>query len=278
MRWVIRRFQPNFPSDQALLLSESIRIAEQAAGHALPRSAVSKYWSAKASAYIAAEPLDWLALLGLKLKNFWSHFRYDDLGMITALRDAGIVLPGLHFGLVAALGLPGALFAFRYRKARWILAAIALQMIALLPAFVNERYRLPVAPALLLLGSFFLVELWDRATSWRAWRPLAFALAAVALSTWFVSRTPSDPALLSLDNFKAGRRQLLANDFARAEHRLRLAAAVAVPAPEVDRMVASLFVRSAREKWEAGDKANANRTLAEARRIDPTFRPPPPAP
>ena len=148
------------PSDQAALLEESIRIAEREAGHALPRSAVSHYWSAKAWEYIAAHPSDWLVLLGVKLKNFWNAFCYDDLSSITPLRDAGIVLPGVQFGLLAALGLPGAIFAFQNRKARWIIAAIGLQMLALLPVFVNERYRLPAAPGLLLLSAFFVTKLW----------------------------------------------------------------------------------------------------------------------
>ncbi len=149
------KIPPGLPSDQAQLLESSIRIAETAAGHSLPRSEVSAFWSHKASAYIQANPGAWLGLVGVKLRNFWNAFRYDDLSSITPLRDAGIVLPGLHFGLLAALGLPGALFAFRNRRARWIIAALGLQMLALLPAFVNERYRLPAVPGLLILASFF---------------------------------------------------------------------------------------------------------------------------
>lgn len=256
------------PSDQAALLQESIRIAETDAGHFLPRSAVSNYWSAKASDYITSRPVDWLVLVGRKMKNFWSAFRYDDLSAITPLRDAGIILPGIQFGLLAALGLSGAIFAFRNRKARWVTAAIGLQMIALLPVFVNERYRLSAVPGLLLLSAFFITELWSQIVAHR-WRSVALSGAAVAASTFVVSLPPTDPALLSIDDYKAGRRQLIANDFARAEKRLRLAAAAAVPAGEVPAAVAKLFAESAREKWSSGQVHAALMTVAEAARINP---------
>ena len=256
------------PSEQGALLHESIDIAERAAGHFLPRSAVSKYWSDKAWEYITVHPLDWLALEGVKLKNFWSSFGYDDLSSITPLRDASIVLPGIHFGLLAALGLPGAIFAFRNRKARWIIAALGLQMLALLPVFVNERYRMSAAPGLLLLAAFFVVELWCRLLA-RRWLPVAAAAGALILSTIFVTLPPTDRALLSVDNFKAGRRQLLAQDFDRAEKRLRLAAGAVVPPQEVTPTVGRLFAESARERWEAGEREAAIETITAARRINP---------
>ena len=256
------------PSDQAQLLESSIRIAETAAGHPLPRSEVSAYWSRQAAAYIEHHPGPWFALLGLKLKNFWNAFRYDDLSSITALRDAGIILPGLHFGLLAALGLPGALFAFRHRRARWIVAALALQMLALIPAFVNERYRLPAVPGLLVLAAFFLFELWDRIRL-LDWPKIAIAGVALTVATVFVSLPPIDPALRSVDDFKAGRRELIANDFALAEKRLRLAAAAAVAPPMINSLVANLFAEEAREKWKNGDRVNAVATITEAERINP---------
>ena len=47
----------------------------------------------------------WLRLLGLKFVNFWNAFRYDDLSVITTLREEGVTFPGLRFGLVAALAI-----------------------------------------------------------------------------------------------------------------------------------------------------------------------------
>ena len=255
-------------SEQSLLLQQSIQIAEAEAGHPLPRSAVSHFWSSKARHYIATQFLDWLALLGVKIRNFWSNFQYDDLGSITALRDAGIIFPCLRFGLVAALGLPGALFAARNPKARWLIAAILLQMGALLPFFINERYRLPAVPGLLLFSAFFISEVRQRLAA-AHWRPLALTMVAVVASSLFVFLAPNDPALQSLDNYKAGHRELIANDFPHAEKRLRLAFARNLPANEVTPAVAQTFGDSAREKWRAGQQEPARATIAAALRINP---------
>jgi hypothetical protein len=257
------------PSEQSLLLQRSIETAEAEAEHPLPRSAVSHFWSSKARHYIATQFFDWLALLAVKVRNFWSNFQYDDLGSITPLRDAGIIFPGIRFGLLAALGLPGALFAARNRKARWLIAAVFLQMVALLPVFINERYRLPAVPGLLLLSAFFLSELLQRIATTR-WRPLALAVIAVVASSIFVYLPPNDPALQSLDDYKAGHRELIANDFTHAEKRLRLAFARAIPANEVTPAVAQAFCDSAHEKWGAGQQEPARATLTAALRINPT--------
>jgi len=208
------------PSEQSLLLQRSIEIAEAAAGHALPRSAVSHFWSNKAQHFIATKFFDWLGLLALKMRNFWSNFQYDDLGSITALRDAGIIFPGLRFGLLAALGLPGLIFAARNPKARWLVAAVLLPMVALLPVFINERYRLPAVPGLLLLSAFLISEV-QRQLAAARWRPFALTMIAVLVSSIFVFLPPNDRALQSLDDYKAARRELSAHDFPHGEKRLR---------------------------------------------------------
>src|SRR5207253_9084347 len=110
--------------------------------------------SAKAKNYIGQHFGEWLKLLLKKLRNFWSAFQYDDLSIITSLREQGIVLPGLYFGIIAALALPGMLLAWRMAPpSRWITLAILLQMTALLTVFVTERYRLPVVPGLLIFAT-----------------------------------------------------------------------------------------------------------------------------
>ncbi|MGI8435828.1 MAG: hypothetical protein ACR2NX_02840 [Chthoniobacterales bacterium] len=258
----------DLPSDQALLLEESIRLAEKNAGGELPRSEVSRYWSRKAWNYITSHPGAWLALEGVKLKNFWSSFAYDDLSSITPLRDAGIIPPGIQFGLLAAFGLPGVVFAFRNRKARWIIAALGLQMVALLPVFVNERYRESAAPGLLLLAAFFVAELWRNLFA-RRWLPLLTMAALLLLSTILVTRPPTDPSLRSVNDFKAGRRQLIAGDFDHAVQRLHLAAAAVVPARQVIPLVAELMGEFAHEKWKAGEPEIARRALKVALRVDP---------
>ena len=78
------------------------------------------------------------------------------------LREGGVLFPGLKFGLVAALALPGLLLAWgKFPLSRWVGGAILLHMISLLSVFVTERYRLVAVPGLLLFAGFGVWELWS---------------------------------------------------------------------------------------------------------------------
>ena len=262
------RIPRELPSDQAALLRESINVAERAAGHPLKRSAVSAYWSAKARDYIASRPGDWLRLSATKLKNFWNAFVYDDVSSITALRDAGIILPGISFGLLAALALPGSLLALRLARARYVVGGVLLLLLALLPVFVNERYRMAAAPGLLILSAFFVVELWS-AVSLAEWPRLAVYLALLMASAAFATMGHGEPALASLDDYKTARRHISARQYERAEFRLRRAFAPMVPAAQVSAGVANGFIEVAQEKLKTGDHAAALELVDEAIRINP---------
>jgi hypothetical protein len=52
-----------------------------------------------------------LGSAGGQTKNFWNSFQYDDVSEIRLLRDEGVLLPGLSFGVIGAFGLPGMLLA-----------------------------------------------------------------------------------------------------------------------------------------------------------------------
>lgn len=255
-------------SEQAALLRASITIPETAAGGELKRSAVSAYWSGRAREFIAAHPVQWLRLIAVKLRNFWNAFVYDDLSSITALRDAGIILPGLSFGLLAVFGLPGCFVAFRDPRARWIVAAVFVQLIALLPVFVNERYRMAAAPGLLLLGAWLVMDLWNAAVRLN-WGRTSALIVLLGGSVFVVTLPVGDAALLSLDDYKTAKRHLEARQFTLAEHRMRRAFEPMVPASQVAAGVANGFVETAHERLKAGDRATALAIVTEAVRIQP---------
>ncbi|HVF71559.1 MAG TPA: tetratricopeptide repeat protein [Chthoniobacterales bacterium] len=217
---------PRFPglhAGQAQMLHDSIQQAERAAGRTLKRSEVSRYWSAKARGFILTNPGAWLNLLGRKAANFWNAFEYDDLGVIVNLRDDRVLFPGLHFGLVAAFGLAGAVFSWRpFSASRWITAAIALHVVAILPVFVTERYRLPVVPGLLVLGALGLHRLWDHCAK-LDYAKVAPQLGVVSVITLFVAIPRYDPSLWALEAFNAGRFALETNDLTLAENHLQRA-------------------------------------------------------
>ena len=200
------------------MLRDSIIWAERAEGHPLKRVEVSAFWSGLAKQYIREHPVAWLQLLGKKLGNFWSAFPYDDLGIISAFQEDGVLLPGPGFGLVAILALPGIVLAARRRpEARWIIAAVVLHMASLLTVFVTERYRLAVVPGLLLLAGFCAVELW-RDLARRQWRAAAVYGGVLAVALLIVQRPVTEPGLLQVDEFNSALTDLEQGQIDLAQH------------------------------------------------------------
>jgi tetratricopeptide (TPR) repeat protein len=205
------------------MLQDSITQAEAVAGHGLKRSEVSAYWSGKAKAYVASHFGDWLKLLVRKMRNFWSAFQYDDLSIITALREQGVILPGIYFGVVGALAIPGILLAWWLApQSRWVTAAVLLSMFALLTVFVTERYRLVAVPGLLIFAGFGLSILWQ-ACATNQIRLAAVYLALLFGSTTFVALPQRAPSLWALDAYNSGWQALESNNLPLAEGKLALA-------------------------------------------------------
>jgi hypothetical protein len=240
---------PKMPSglraSQEGMLKDSIRLAEAAAGHPLTRAEVSRYWSAKANAYIHGHTREWLALMAIKGKNLWNAFQYDDLSLVTPLSEDGILTPGLRFGMVAALAIPGLLFAWRYRRSRWVVAAVGLHMAALLPVFVTERYRLAAVPGLLIVGSIGLIDLWDSLAQRKpGWLRAAALYGGLALAgAWFVSLPQRDTTLWPLDDYNSGIKALAANNLDRAQEKLERAFAYAPENNEINFVLGNLWLK-----------------------------------
>ena len=217
-------FPPGLRAGQAAMLQDSIAAAEAAAGHPLKRAEVSKFWSNKAMEYIREEPREWLKLECLKLRNVASAFQYDDLSIVTTLRDEGVIFPGLYFGLVAALAFPAMVLNWRNKASRWLLAAICLQVAALLPVFVTERYRLALVPELLVFAAAGLHQLWS-ACAFGPLRLVATYFVLLASSSLIVSAPQRSPSLWALDAYNTGRQALESDNLGAAESKLQLARA-----------------------------------------------------
>ena len=256
------KFPPGLHASQQAMLKDSITSAEKAAGHPLKRSEVSAYWSKKAGAWISQHPGDWMVLLGTKIRNFWSAFSYDDISVITALRDQSIVLPGEGFGMVAALGLPGLLIAcWRFPSSRWIAAAIFLHMMSLLTVFVTERYRLAAVPGLLLFASFAIWELWQLLATARHGL-VALFLVLLFGCTAFVSMPQKDPTLWALDTYNSGLQALDAHQLPLARERLDFAYAYSPQNAEINFAEGNLHLA-------LGDIAAAKAYYFASLRLDP---------
>ncbi|MBV9618260.1 MAG: hypothetical protein JO201_03530 [Verrucomicrobia bacterium] len=217
------RFPPGLRAGQAAMLQDSIDKAEAVAGRQLKHADVSRYWSDQTRNYIRAEFGNWLKLLARKLRNFWSAFQYDDLSIITIFHEQDVIFPGLYFGAIAALAIPGILFAFRvFPLSRWILSVLLMSMFALLAVFITERYRLVTVPGLLIFAVLGLSILWTRIVTGQ----LASAAVYVALlvaSTLFVAWPQRDPSLWALDAYNSGWQALESNNLELAERKLAIA-------------------------------------------------------
>lgn len=260
---------PNFPAgmraEQASMLQDSTALAEAEARRPLQRSEVSAFWSGKAKAYIAAHPGAWIRLLWQKILNFWNAFEYDDVGVITKLRDAGVIWPGLHFGVAAALAVPGMVLALRaFPASGWILAGILAQMVSVLPIFVTERYRLAAVPGLLIFACFGLWRLAESCFRRRLSR-IALYFAVLAAGTAFVSMPRTDPALWALTAFTSGRQALESGDLARAEQELQRARAYVPDNPETNFALGNL-------RLAQGKRAEAKSFYGFALRLNPKHR------
>jgi hypothetical protein len=217
------RFPPGLRAGQAAMLQDSITQAEAAAGHSLKYSEVSAYWSNKAKAYIANNFIDWLRLEARKLRNFWSAFQYDDLSIITSLREQNVVLPGIYFGIVAAFAIPGIFFAWRLAPgSRGIVVTILLSMFALLAVFITERYRLVAVPGLLIFAAFGLSIFWQ-AILFNQLRPIALYLFLLIIATTAVAWPQRNRSLWALDAYNSGWQALESNNLPLAERELAVA-------------------------------------------------------
>ncbi len=229
-------------ASQEGLLRDSITLAEREAGRKLTRAEVSAHWSAKAKAWIAADRPAWFALLARKFVNFWNAFQYDDLSIISLLRTEGVLLPGLRFGVIAALGLPGMLLSlWRAPRARWIAAAVLLHMAALMPVFITERYRLCAVPGLMIFTSYGLWTLWDWLCTRRWLEPLGYT-GATACAALFVSWPRGDIGMWSLDHYNTGLRAQRIGELGTAQRELELAFAYVQDNAEINFALGNLWL------------------------------------
>jgi Tfp pilus assembly protein PilF len=247
------KIPPGMRAGQEGMLKDSITIAEneiraeaKAGGKTIDRpitrAEVSQHWSKKAHDFTSNHRGEWLRLMLVKFKNFWNTFQYDDLSLITLFSQDWIISPGIGFGLVAALGVPGMLFAAKkYPYSRWVISAVLLHMCALMPVFINERYRLAAAPGLLIMAAFALVQMWREITlsQWSAFVPRVVAIAAMAC---FTGWRQSDASLWSLDPYNTGIKALDAEDLDRAQENLETAYAYVPQNSEINFALGNLWL------------------------------------
>jgi Tfp pilus assembly protein PilF len=253
-------------ASQEGMFKDSLQVPEALTGHPMSRAEVSRFWSAKANAYIHEHPREWLGLMGRKIKNLWNQAQYDDLSIIAGLQEGGVTTPGLRFGWVAIFAIPGMVLAWRrHPRSRWIVAATGLYMAALLPVFVTERYRLAAVPGLLLLAACGLAELWD-ALAARRWLRAGVWLGVGAAAYFWVTLPQQELALEWLDAYNTGLKALESGDLAAARTKLERAIACVPGDAEINATMGGYWLRM-------GDLRLARMYLQRALELDPETLP-----
>ncbi len=164
------------------------RLAERSLGRALSAGEVSTYWSGQALAFIEAQPVAWLRLLGLKWLLVWNAREVEDSDDFYIYQNWSWLLAGLawvsHFGVLAPLAAGGILITIRRWRQLWLLYAMILSLAASVALFyVFGRYRYPLVPLLALFAGAGIVETVRlcRQQAWPAFTRAAIFMIAVGV-------------------------------------------------------------------------------------------------
>ncbi len=169
-------------------------LAELALGRALSPGEVSRYWLTRAWDDIAADPSRWLRLLGWKALLTTTAVEVGDTEDLYTYAESSSLLRtlnvGWHMGVLLPLAGLGVVLLGRELRRGWIVPTLALVYAGSVIAFyVFARYRLPLAPLLMVLAAGGLAKL---PAGWRGLRATHQAGAAtVALLLAAVSNWPA---------------------------------------------------------------------------------------
>lgn len=158
-------------------------------------AAVSRFWTRRALAEIAADPLRWA---GLMLRKTWFLAWNREIpnnqtyAFVLEHESRFLRLLPVRWWLLFALAPLGLALAWRRGDRRgllWLAAFLTLHALGVVLFFVNARYRLPLWPGMAVAAAGGLVLLGDTLRE-RAWRRLTVmaslvaAFAAVSLVNW----------------------------------------------------------------------------------------------
>jgi hypothetical protein len=169
------------------------RIPESELGRELSAREVSAYWYGKAFEWIRSEPGAWARLMFFKLLVFWSPFEIPNNQPIwCAARLSGVsVIFWIGFPVIACLGIAG-MVCVRGQWRAWFLPAsfLVIYMATVVAFYCNARYRLPVAPVLILFAAACISRV-VKLVGLRSFRPLGGYLLIIAVLALMLRPNPA---------------------------------------------------------------------------------------
>ena len=162
----------------------AIELAENEAGRAMKPSEISNHYFRKGFDFISSSPGEATALTLKKLYMFWAGVERSNSKYIQFFwREFGlgrIPLPG--FWLVGPLGLMGGVLLWRRRKElAFFYLFVVTYMVGVVAFFVNGRFRLPVAPVLVVFSAYALCHLYYALRANKRDLPKALVILAVCV-------------------------------------------------------------------------------------------------
>lgn len=184
---------PGTPAEWWAGYEAQIERAEKAAGRPLKASQVSQYYWREALGFMREQPTRAAKLMGKKLRLFWSRWEVSNNQDVRFVTDnfAPVVryLP-LTFWVVGPLGLLGLLISLgQSRRLFPLWGFVLIYMVGVVAFFVTARYRLPVVPILILLGSSAVFWSLDAIRSAR-WLSVGLAGAVLVSAAVLVAHVP----------------------------------------------------------------------------------------
>jgi Flp pilus assembly protein TadD len=160
------------------------RLAEQAVGHPLSPTAISRYWFTRTVEEVLQQPVAWVRLLGRKLLLTMNAGELvDSESMQEYARFSRLLraLQWMSFGVVLPLAVLGAWITRRAWRSLVVLyasgAGLALSVVAF---YVMSRYRFPLVPIALLFAGATVAAIPAIRAEWRSWIPGALGAAGIA--------------------------------------------------------------------------------------------------
>lgn len=184
--------------------------AEKKAGRKLTPQEVSDFWFGESFRHMREQPVFAQMMMLRKLLVFWNDYEIpDNLNMYLLERWSWVLrLPLIGFGVLATLGVLGAVVSFREKaEVRILVAFTAVYCASVVAFFVFSRYRIQIVPVLIVLSAHALLWLVAQVREAR-WENVGGGAAAIAMMGFFSFQrfewTDRDKAVaISLNNLGA---------------------------------------------------------------------------
>ena len=137
---------------------DAAELAESELHRKLTPREVSRFWTARALAFIVSEPGAWLKLMARKTALLVNATEMVDTEDQESYAEWSAVLrllgPVTHFGVLVPLAFAGMLATWSGRSRLWVLYALLIvYALSVMFFFVFARYRYPLVPMLILFAA-----------------------------------------------------------------------------------------------------------------------------